>query len=200
MKAINIKMKTMKKTLTLFVLALLMMPLTAMAQSSIFDKYSDNTDVSFVSIKPKMFQMLAKIDINTDDPEAQEFLNMVNSITSFKTMATDNKAIASDIAVWVNKRKNSLEELMEVKDNGTVVKFYVKEGKDENHVSELLMFVNGLDAIMKNQDISINGEKRSIETVLISFTGDIDLNQISKLANKMDLPGGDKIDKKNKKH
>ncbi len=199
MKTINIKMKTMKKTLTLFVLAIMVMPLTAMAQSSIFEKYSDDNDVTYVSIKPKMFQMLAKIDINTDDPEAQEFLNMVNSITSFKTMATDNKAIATDITSWVNKRKNALEELMEVKDDGMIVKFYVKEGKDEDHVSELLMFVNGLDTVMKNQDISINGKKRSIETVLISFTGDIDLNQISKLANKMDLPGGDKLNKKNKK-
>jgi len=199
MKTINIKMKTMKKTLILFVLAIVFMPLTAMAQSSIFEKYSDDNDVTYVSIKPKMFQMLAKIDINTEDEEAQEFLDMVNSITSFKTMATDNKSIASEIAGWVNKRKNSLEELMEVKDDGMVVKFYVKEGKDEDHVSELLMFVNGLDAVLKEQDITINGKKRSVETVLISFTGDIDLNQISKLANKMDLPGGDKLDKKNKK-
>lgn len=199
MKTINIKTRTMKKTVILFVLALLLMPLTVIAQDSIFEKYSDDNDVTFVSIKPRMFQMLAKIDINTEDGEAQEFLNMVNSITSFKTMATDNKTIASDIAVWVNKRKNSLEELMEVKDDGMVVKFYVKEGKDEDHVSELLMFVNGLDTIMKDQNINIGGKKRSIETVLISFTGDIDLNQISKLANKMDLPGGDKLNKRNKK-
>lgn len=186
----------MKKTVVLFALAVLLMPLTAMAQKNIFEKYSDNDDVTFVSIKPKMFQMLAKIDIDTDDKDAKEFIEMVNSITSFKTMATDNKAIAADIASWVKSRSNKLEELMEVKDDGMVVKFYVKEGKDSDHVKELLMFVNGLDEMMKDSNININGKKRSIETVVVSFTGDIDLNQISKLTQKMNLPGGKELDKK----
>lgn len=198
MNTIN-KLNTMKKSLIVFAFAILLMPLTAMAQSDIFAKYSDNNDVTYVSIKPKMFQMLAKMDIETDDADAQEFMKMVNSITSFKTMATDNKSIAGDIAKWVKSRSNSLEELMEVKDDGIVVKFYVKEGKDEDHVKELLMFVNGLDAVMKDSDISINGKKRSIETVVISFTGDIDLNQVSKLTKKFDLPGGDELEKKDRK-
>lgn len=193
--SINKQTSKMKKNLILFVMAIMLMPLTAMSQN-IFEKYSDNGDVTYVSIKPKMFQMLAKIDISTDDPEAQAFIKMVNSITSFKTLATDNKNIAADIAKWVNKRTNSLEELMEVKDDGMVVKFYVKEGKDSDHVAELLMFVNGLDAKMKDADISINGKGRSIETVVVSFTGDIDLNQISKLTQQMNLPGGDKLKEK----
>jgi hypothetical protein len=199
MKTINITLNTMKKTVILFALAILLMPLTAMAQNNIFDKYSDNDDVTYVSIKPKMFQMLAKIDINTDDKDAKEFIEMVNSITSFKTMATDNKAISADIASWVKSRSNKLEELMEVKDDGTIVKFYVKEGKDSDHVKELLMYVSGLDEKMKDANININGKDRSIETVVISFTGDIDLNQISKLTQKMNLPGGKELDKKGKK-
>jgi len=194
---INTKTSTMKKNVILFIMAIMLMPLTAMSQN-IFEKYSDHNDVTYVSIKPKMFQMLAKIDINTDDAESQAFIEMVNSITSFKTIATDNKSIATDIAKWVESRSSSLEELMEVKDDGMVVKFYIKEGKDSDHVAELLVFVNGLDAIMKDSDVSINGKNRSIETVVVSFTGDIDLNQISKLTNQMNLPGGDELDKKNK--
>ena len=189
----------MKKTVVLFALAMLLMPLTAMAQNNIFDKYRDSGDVTYVSIKPKMFQMLAKIDIDTDDKDAKEFIEMVNSITSFKTMMTDNKTIAADIASWVKSRSNKLEELMEVKDDGMVVKFYVKEGKDSDHVKELLMFVNGLDAVMKDNNIEINGKKRSLETIVVSFTGDIDLNQISRLTSKMNLPGGKELEKKDRK-
>ncbi|RAJ16927.1 uncharacterized protein DUF4252 [Olleya aquimaris] len=196
MKTLNIN--TMKKQVTLLVMAILLMPLTAMAQD-IFEKYSDNDKVSYVSIKPKMFQMLAKIDIDTDDADAKAYMEMVNSITSFKTMATDDKVIAKDIAKWVTSRTASLEELMEVKDNGVVMKFYVKQGKDDDHISELLMFINGLDAVMKDSEIKINGENRSIETVVISLTGDIDLNQISKLTQKMNLPGGEELEKKSKK-
>lgn len=192
------KTNTMKKSILIAVVALLMLPLSGIAQN-VFNKYSDNENVTYVSIKPKMFQMLAKMDINTDDPEAQEYINMVNSITSFKTMATDDKDISSDIVKWVKSRSTSLEELMEVKDNGVNMTFYIKEGKDEDHVSELLMFINGLEAVTKNSNIEVNGKKRTVETVVISITGDIDLNQISKLANKMDLPGGDELEKKSKK-
>ena len=44
-----------------------------------------------------------------------------------------------------------------------------------------------------------NGKKREIETVLLSLTGDIDLKQISKLTNKMDLPGGKHLEKAGEK-
>lgn len=198
MKTTTKNTNTMKKSILIAIVALLMLPLSGMAQN-VFDKYSDNENVTFVSIKPKMFQMLAKMDINTDDPEAQEYINMVNSITSFKTMATDNKTISTDIANWVKSRSASLEELMVVKDDGVNMIFYVKQGKDADHVSELLMFINGLDAVTKDSNIEINGKKRTLETVVISLTGDIDLNQISKLANKMDLPGGKELEKKSKK-
>jgi hypothetical protein len=91
---------------------------------------------------------------------------------------------------------------MRIKDGEQTVKFYVKEGKDDNHVKELLMFVTGLKEITKGQDITINGKKREIETVLLSLTGDIDLRQVSKLTNKMNVPGGNQLkkvgDKKNK--
>ena len=198
MNTIIKKPNTMKKQIIIAVMAILMMPLTGFSQD-VFEKYSDNENVSFISIKPKMFQMLAKMDMDTDDAEAKAYIDMVNSITSFKTMATDDKSISSDIIKWVGSRSASLEELMEVKDDGVTMKFYVKEGKDEDHVSELLMFINGLDAIIKDSNISVNGKKRSVETVVISLTGDIDLNQISKLTQKMDLPGGKELEKKSKK-
>ena len=198
MNTIN-KLNTMKKTLIVFAFAIVLMPLTATAQSDIFEKYSANDNVIYTSIKPKMFQMLAKINVDTDDADAEDFIKMVKSITSFKTLATENKTISSDMAKWVNSRSSALEELMEIKDNGMVVKFYVKEGKNEDHIAELLMFVNGLDAVLKDSDITINGKKRGMESVLVSFVGDIDLNLISKLVNAFDLPGGKELDKKSKK-
>ena len=191
----NLKTRTMKNRLIIFVMAIMLMPLTGMAQNDIFDKYNDNPDVTFVSIKPKMFQMIAKMGIDVDDPEAKAYMDMVKSITSFKTIITDNKSIASDLSKWVKGRAGSLEELMEVKDEGTEVKFYVKEGRDADHVKELLIFVNGIDKVMDDK-IEINGKERKIETVVVSLTGDIDLNEISRLTNQMNIPGGDKLEKK----
>ena len=188
----------MKKNVILVLMALLMMPLTSMAQD-IFSKYSDNADVTYVNIKPKMFQMLAKMDIDTEDSETKEYMEMVNSITSLKTIMTEKGNISSDIASWVNSKSRGLEELMEVKDDGTVIKFFIKEGKDEDHVEELLIFVNGLSSQMEGSDLEINGKDRKFETIVVSLTGDIDLNQISKLTKQMNIPGGEHLDEDNKK-
>jgi len=79
-------------------------------------------------------------------------------------------------------KSSSLQELMRVKDKDANVKFYIKNGKDDDHVSELLMFVTGI----RNSDVSIND--RQIETVLLTLTGDIDLTKIGSLTKKMNLP------------
>ena len=188
------KTRTMKNKLIVLVMAIMLVPLTGMAQKNIFEKYSDDADVTYVSIKPKMFQMIAKMGINVEDAEAKAYMDMVKSITSFKTIVTDNKTISADISKWVKSRSGGVEELMEVKDDGTEVKFYVKEGKDADHVKELLIYVNGIDKMMDDK-IEINGKERKIETVVVSLTGDIDLNEISKLTDKMNIPGGSHLEK-----
>ncbi|MCH4552486.1 DUF4252 domain-containing protein [Aestuariibaculum lutulentum] len=195
MKTIKFNKQSMKSKLLVFVLALMLLPMAAMAQKDIFEKYNESSDVTYVSIQPKMFQMIAKMGINVDDPEAKAYMDMVKSITSFKTITTDNATISSDITKWVKSRSSALEELMEVKDDGSEVKFYVKEGKDADHVKELLIFVNGMDKVI-DSDIEINGKKRRFETVVVSLTGDIDLNEISKLTEKMNISGGEHLEKK----
>ena len=189
------KTSTMKKYTVTLLMAIMLLPLTSVAQD-IFAKYADNSEVTYISIKPKMFQMLAKMDIDTDDPESQEYIKMVNSITNVKVITTGSKSISADVTSWVNNRKSSLEELMVVKDDGVNMTFYVKEGRDSDHVSEFLMFVDGLGAITKEADIEMNGKKREFETVVVSLTGDIDLNQISKLTQKMNIQGGEHLEKK----
>ncbi len=189
------KINTMKNRLIVFVIAIMLVPMAGMAQKNVFEKYSENPDVTYVNIKPKMFQMIAKIGIDTDDAEAKAYMDMVKSITSFKTIVTDNMSISADISKWVKSRASALEELMEVKDDGTEVKFYVKEGRDADHVEELLIFVNGVDKVMEDK-IEVNGKERKIETVVVSLTGNIDLNEISKLTQKMNIPAGEHLTKK----
>lgn len=191
----NLKTTLMKKVTTVLVMAIMLLPISGMAQD-IFEKYNGNSDVTYVSIQPKMFQMIAKMGINVDDAEAKAYMDMVKSITSFKTIVTDNKTISADISKWVKSRSSSLEELMQVKDGGAEVKFYVKEGKDSAHVKELLIFVNGIDKAMQANGVDTNGQPRKIETVVVSLTGDINLNEISKLTEKMNIPAGKHLDKK----
>ncbi|MFN3136967.1 MAG: DUF4252 domain-containing protein [Allomuricauda sp.] len=169
----------MKKYILIAVMTVL--PLAGFSQS-LFDKFEDLDEVTSVVVNKSMFNLLAKIDVEVDDPEAQDFMDIASSLKSLKVFTTENKKIGDDMKASVDSYLSSskMEELMRVKDKEANVKFYIKEGKDADHVSELLMFVTG----MKN----VEADGRKFETVILSLTGDIDLNKISSLTKKMNLP------------
>lgn len=169
----------MKKYILILLIAVL--PLSGFSQS-LFDKYEDLDDVTSVVVNKSMFNLLAKIDVEVDDAEAQDFMDVASSLKSLKVFTTDNKQIGDDMKSSVSSylKSSKMEELMRVKDKDANVKFYIKQGKDDDHVSELLMFITGL------KDVETDGRK--FETVLLSLTGDIDLNKINSLTNKMNLP------------
>jgi hypothetical protein len=171
----------MKKNIILVLAAFL--PLVGLSQSY-FDKYEDLENVSAVVVNQSMFKLLSKIDVDVDDPEARDFMDIAKSINNLKVFITEDKGVSKDMQASVDKylKSSSLVELMRVKDKDANVKFYIKNGKDDDHVSELLMFVTGIN----NANVSI--DNRNVETVLLSLTGDIDLNKINSLTKKMNLP------------
>jgi 6-phosphogluconate dehydrogenase len=79
-----------------------------------------------------------------------------------------------------------LEELMRVNENGRNIKILVKSGTTDSQIRELLIFIEG---------------KKNDDTVLMSLTGNFDLNEISVLTDKTRIPGVDDLKKttKNKK-
>lgn len=181
------------------VLALILGPMVSFGQS-FFSKYESMKGVTSGVISQKMFKMIATIDVDLDDPEAQGFLDMVKKIESIKVLSTGDSNISSSLAADTEKYISSsrLDELMRFKDGNQSVKFYVKEGRDENHVKELLMYISGLKELTKDAKVEINGEKRDLETILVSIVGDVDLREISKITSKMNVPGGEHLEKAGK--
>ena len=169
----------MKKYILILLVAVL--PASGFAQS-LFDKFEDRDEVTAVIVSKGMFNLISKIDPGVDDPEAKEFMDIAKSLTGLKVFTTDDPKIGSEMSVSVNKylKTSRLSELMRIKDKDANVKFYIKEGKDSDHVSELLMFVTEL----KN----VEADGRKFETVLLSLTGDIDLNKINTITKRMNLP------------
>lgn len=189
----------MKKVI--IALTLIVAPALMFGQS-IFDKYEDDPEVASVIVNKKMFSMLANMGLDADDADAQEVIDFVGEITGLRVFTTGNLTVSnkmkSDFTSYINS--GSLEELMRVKDGGQTVKFYVKEGSDENHVKELVMLATGIKEMTKGSDISINGKSASdFETVVLSLTGNIDLRKIGKFTEKMDVPGGEHLKKAGKK-
>ena len=159
---------------------------------SIFDSYANNEEVSYISISPKMFEMLGKMSVSITDPEAEEFLKMIESISNFKVLISANSSIIGEMFQWfqAHAQEKDLEELITVRDNGADIHFYVKKSNRENFVKKLLMF-----AYEKSRDKKAMTGGKEIESVLMLLEGNIDLNQISKLTEKMDLPGSEQLKK-----
>ena len=95
---------------------------------------------------------------------------------------TTKTEVAADMKNVMNSYTSSsnLSELMRANDDGKNVKFYYKPGSNDDFVSEFVMFLVG----------NIDGENR---TVFFQVTGNIDLKQISKLAQEFDFKGSDAL-------
>lgn len=173
------KMKTNK---LFYTLALIFMTSISFGQTQ-FDKYEDMEGVTSVIVNQKAFSLMGKIGTESD----QEYLDLIKNIETLKVFATESPAVANQMAIEVDKylKTSKLEELMRVKDGNDRVNIYVREGKTDNYVNELFMFV-------KSSDESVS------ETVIICLTGNIDLKQVSKLTKEMDLPGGKHLEKAGK--
>jgi hypothetical protein len=159
-----------------------------MNSQTFLDKYNDKEDVTSIIVNKKMFDLMSKVKMEGTDAETQKYLKLIKKLDDLKVFMTGNQKTTSDMRLNVEKyiKTNTLEELMQVNDNGKNVKIYVKAGSSDSMVKELLMFIE-------------DGNVKSNGTVLMSLTGDFDINEISTLTNKMNIPGGDilkKVDKK----
>lgn len=187
----------MKKTL---ILILLIITSFWLSGQSIFERYANNDDVTLVSISPNMFKMLGQMSLSLDDPEAQEYLEMVTSIKNFKVLVSSDQGISNEMLNWVNQQvlKQDLDELVSIKDQVTDITFYVKEGKKEDYVEQLLMYVNEkVDSDIEKSNFNIKDSE--IKAIVMLLEGNINLNKISKLTDQMNLPGGDLLKKAQKK-
>ena len=177
----------MKKIVLLF--ALITIPLATFAQGS-FDSFENEKDVTSVVVTKNMFKLLSKMDLNSNDPEVEDYLKMVDNLETIKIFTTDNPDVAARMSAKVNEyvsSNNELSELMRVKDDGKNIRFYSKQGTTDTLVSELLMHLDGL----------VEGKAM---TVVMSITGAIDLKQIGKLTQELKVPGSEQLKNINKKN
>ena len=176
----------MKKFIVAIVFAFL--PTLIFAQQSVFDKFDGPDDITVVTVTKKMFQMMGDVKMNPKDKEAQQFLSLTKKLNNLKVFTTSNSKHAADMKSTTEKylKTAGLEELMRVKDGGQNIRILIKTGAKETQVKELLMFIEGASTGKAN------------ETVLMSLTGDFDLNDLSVLTEKMNLPGGSALSKGSK--
>jgi len=154
------------------------------AQSA-FDKFDGQDDVTSVIVNKKMFDLMSKVKVDASDKETQQYINLIKKLDYLKVFTTKNPKIEAEMKSSADKyiKTAGLEELMRVNDGGRIVKISVKSGATDSQVKELLMFIDGA---------------KTNETVLLSLTGNFDINEISVLTDKMQLPGGADLKKASK--
>lgn len=154
------------------------------AQSA-FDKFDGQDDVTSIIVNKKMFDLMSKVKMDASDKDMQQYLALIKKLDNLKVFTTKSTRVEGEMKLAAEKyvKAAGLEELMRVNDNGRNVKIMVKSGTTDTQIRELLMFIEGA----KNED-----------TVLMSLTGNFDLNQLSVLTDKMRIPGGDDLKKATK--
>jgi hypothetical protein len=172
----------MKKLIITLVFVLASSPFFAQGA---FDKFDGQDDVTSIVVNKKMFELMSKVKVDTSDKEAQQYMNLIKKLDNLKVFTTQSASVENEMKAAADKyiKTAGLEELMRVNDNGKSVKIMVRSGAKDTQIKELLMFVDG----GKGED-----------TVLMSLTGDFDLNEISVLTDKMRIPGGDDLKKATK--
>lgn len=158
--------------------------------NSAFDKYEDNNEVTTVVVTKQAFLMLKKV--TSESKEGQEYKRLVNGLNELKVYTTENTKVAADMRVTFDTyvKSKKMVELMRVKDKEANVKIYVRQGKTEDMVTEFLMIVDEMD-------ITINRGSGATkpELVIVSLTGDINLNDIAKITAEMNIPGNEHVKK-----
>jgi len=160
------------------IIAILFLGLSVQAQTDAIDKffnsYQDDENFSVVYVSPKMFKMVAKVAGEELDDELQ---SIVKDLRGLKVLTTEvnAKQVYADAVKRIPTSEYEL--LMTARDDGQNVKILTKT-KGEDVIEELLLLVGGAD-----------------EFVLVSFVGNINLNDLSKIASSLDIDGAKHLEK-----
>ncbi|GAA0757972.1 DUF4252 domain-containing protein [Psychroflexus lacisalsi] len=163
------------------IMAIAFMSATGVAQD--FSKYDKVREMNAFVVNKSMLKLMSKLDLDSEDEDVKVYLDLVENLDDIRIYTTESleygKQLQADFDAL--KSKNNLVELMRVKSDGKNVNFYIKPGKSDDYVNQLLMFIN-------------SSEKNDTQSVLMLINGNIDLKNISKLTSQMNIPGGKSLE------
>lgn len=175
----------MKKTIILFIF-LAGLTTSSFAQDdaikSFFGKYMEDDRFSRVYISPKMMQMAGGFLKNNagGDTEAKELGLLISKVKGIRILSSDEvDGMTLYREAMATLTRNKYEELMDIQDKGSSLKFMVRE--EGGLVRELMM---------------VTGESKSF--TLLSMLGAFTYEDLNMLADKTTIPGMDKYGKGSK--
>ena len=142
-----------------------------------FGKYVEDSRFTVVSISPKMFRLLSKVNWDTIPADVKQTVSKLHSLRILSTETTPQQ-FYKEALTKVDMKE--YEELITVRNKNENVRFVVKE--NGGIISELLMIAVDDDGF-----------------TLMSFVGDIDLDKMSRLSSSMSIKGMENLKNVKKK-
>lgn len=136
-----------------------------------FGKYLEDPRFTVVSVSPRMFRLMAKVNWDTVSPDLKQ---TVSRLQSFRILSTDSMPRAFYKEALNHIDRSQYEPLIMVRGGSDDFRFMIRA--TGNTIHELLMLAVDKDGF-----------------TLMSFVGDIDLDKISRLAADMDIKGLEKL-------
>ena len=158
----------MKKIFFIFLMAIVA---SAHAQDDaigrFFGKYLEDSRFTVVSVSPRMFRLMAKVNWDTVSADVKQ---TVTHLQSFRILSTETTPYTFYKEALTVIDKKQYEDLIMVRGNKDDFRFMIRA--TGNTIHELLMIAADKDGF-----------------TLMSFVGDIDLDKISRLTADMDIKG-----------
>lgn len=143
-----------------------------------FGKYIDDDRFTVVSVSPKMFRLLSKVNWDTIPGDLKQTVTKLKSLRILSTESMPRQFYKEALAKIDMKE---YDELITVRNKNDNVRFVVKESGGVIH--ELLM-------------IAVDEEGFT----LMSFVGDIDLDKMARLSSSMSIRGMENLKNVKKKN
>jgi Domain of unknown function (DUF4252) len=163
----------MKKSITLLLLAGLFLQLQAQSENieTFYKRYAKSENATNVTIKGWL------LDVATQFTEDVESRKVLSKITQLRVLLMEEGNPVSNTEYLQFKkdiRKDDFEELLQIRDEGSQVDFFIREEGD--HITNVLMLVNEADGF-----------------VLLSLEGLLKLEDLKNI--KIDAEGGEHFEK-----
>ena len=142
-----------------------------------FSEYERRDDFTTIIITSKMFQLIAQIPESEDDEDVMNIIRKLDGLKILTSSEYPERKELSRKAVKIITEKG-FEELMIIKEGEEEIKFMIHE--EEGHISEFVMLI---------------AEDDDGDFFLMSMTGNLQLEDISRLSKTLDIDGFEHLEK-----
>ena len=168
----------MKHIGILLVAIFMSVSLEAQTIQSFLADLEDNDDYGVITINREMFKMIASFDIELGEDEEviRDLINDINKVRVF--INEDNGSYEDYKQIKGIASGTTMDNLISVKDGSERVDLFTNPTSDDGVVDGLLLIVH-----------------EDTQNVFIHIDGEINLNHLAKLTEKMDIEGLDQLKK-----